>query len=213
MAFSYYLQVFVKLICSVLLLLLYIKVSGKSQLAPMTAFDQIGNMVVGAIGGSTLLNPEISVLDSAVFMGAWILILLLIRFARSQSLGFKQLIDGKRVQLMRDGVLLTDNFEKANVTVENISILLHKEGLTGLCDARNIWFEPNGQLTVDKKGDVLMSQILVEEGKINAENLEQMKKDEAWLKEMILRQQGPAVEDIFLAEWVEERLWVYPYKR
>ena len=119
--------ILVKFIATLVLLIIYIRVSGKSQLAPMTAFDQIGNMVVGAIGGITLLNSNVSALDSAVFLSMWIIILLLIRFLRARHEGFKDLIDGRRLQLVKDGTVLTENFKKANLSVSNMEVLLHRD--------------------------------------------------------------------------------------
>ncbi|MDL2253939.1 DUF421 domain-containing protein [Ruminococcaceae bacterium OttesenSCG-928-I18] len=212
MDWEYYLQIVIKLVVTVLLLLVYVRISGKSQLAPMTAFDQIGNMVVGAIGGSTLLNTDVSILHSTVFMAMWIVILLFIRFLRSVNYKVANLIDGKRLQLVRDGEVLTENFKKAGITVSNMEILLHRDGLNGLYEAKNVWFETNGQLTIDKKGDENMSLILVEEGQINEDNLEILKKTEDWLEEQLEKHSQLKLDEVFCAEWVKDRLMVYPYQ-
>lgn len=206
-----YAGILIKLIATVVLLLVYIRISGKSQLAPMTAFDQIGNMVVGAIGGTTLLNVNVSAVDSAVFLGIWIMILLFIRFLRARHEGFKNLIDSRRLQLVKDGVALTDNFRKANLSVSNMEVLLHHEGLNGLHQARNIWFEPNGQLTIDKKGDAGKSVILIENGSISMQGLEDLEKDEDWLVALLKEGTDREPKDFFCAEWVDDRLYTYPF--
>ena len=203
--------ILVKLIATLFLLIIYIRISGKSQLAPMTAFDQIGNMVVGAIGGTTLLNRDVSSLDSAVFLSIWIIILLLIRFMRARHEGFKNLIDGRRLQLIKDGTVLTENFEKANLSVSNMEVLLHRDGLNGLYQVKNVWFEPNGQLTIDKKGDSSKSVILIENGNIVSQGLEDLEKDEEWLIELLKKQTKAEPKDFFCAEWVEDKLWTYPF--
>jgi Predicted membrane protein len=211
MSLNFYAGIFVKLIATVVLLVVYVKVSGKSQLAPMTTFDRIGNMVVGAIGGTTLLNTNVSALDSAVFLGIWIVILLLIRFLRARHEGFRNLIDGRRLQLVKDGRVLVEHFEKANITPGNMEILLHQDGLHGLYQVNNVWFEPNGQLTIDRKGTEKMSVILIENGSINSQGLKDLEKDEEWLLALLEKESGKTPEEVFCAEWVRDRLWVYPF--
>ncbi|NJP40295.1 DUF421 domain-containing protein [Oscillospiraceae bacterium HV4-5-C5C] len=208
---AYYLQVLIKLLVTVVLLLIYIKISGRSQLSPMSSFDQIGNMVVGAIGGSTLLNPEISVLDSSVFITIWIAILLLLRYAKGKNLNIKALIDGQRIQLIRQGQLRTAGFQKARVSVRDVETLLHNEGIQGFHELDNLWFETNGQLTYNKKGEQKLSLILIEEGIINQAMLEYIGKDEAWLQQEIKQRGLPDAAAVFCAEWASDKLWIYPY--
>ncbi|MDD4369012.1 MAG: DUF421 domain-containing protein [Oscillospiraceae bacterium] len=209
---AYYLQVLIKLLVTVILLLIYIKISGRSQLAPMSSFDQIGNMVVGAIGGSTLLNPDISVLDSSVFITIWIGILLLLRLIKGKSLKLKELIDGRRIQLVRQGVLLTDAFARARVSVRDIETLLHNDGIQGLHELDNLWFETNGQLTYNVKGEARLSLMIIEEGILNQDMLDYIKRDEAWLQEQLQQAGLEQIGQVFCAEWAGEKLWVYPYQ-
>lgn len=209
MDISYYMDIFWKLVITVFLLLFYVKISGKSQLAPMSAFDQIGNMIVGAIGGSTLLNGEVTIMDSTIFMSIWILILVAIRYTKGRFPQVRELIDGKRMMIMENGKLLTQNLQKANLSISDIEIILHRDGIIGLNKVKNIWFETNGELTIDLKGDTKMSQILIESGMIREENLEAIEKDQEWLQEELERHGITELSTIACAEWVEGKLWFY----
>ena len=209
---DYYIQIILKLIFTVVLLMAYIKISGKSQLAPMSAFDQIGNMVVGALGGSTLLNADVSILHSTIFMAMWILILLGIRLLRSKSVKVKELIDGKRMALILDGKMQSDNFSKAHITISDVEIMLHEQGITGLHELQNVWFETNGEITFSKKGETKLSHIVIEEGVVDNGVLEHIEKDMDWLEEQLKEKNIDDIKDVFCAEWVEEKLWVYEYK-
>lgn len=206
---SYYMEIFIKLVITVLLLLFYVKISGKSQLAPMSAFDQIGNMIVGAIGGSTLLNREVTIMDSTIFMSIWILILVAIRYTKGRFPSIRELIDGKRMMIMENGKLLTQNLQKANLSISDIEIILHRDGIIGLNKVKNIWFETNGELTIDLRGDAKMSQILIESGNIHEENLEVIEKDKEWLKEELKQQGIEDIKTVACGEWVEGKLWLY----
>ncbi|QQK08866.1 DUF421 domain-containing protein [Miniphocaeibacter halophilus] len=208
---DFYLNSILKIIVTVIILLIYIKISGKSQLAPMSAFDQIGNMVIGAIVGATILDSEMKILDSAIFIIIWILILLFIRFLKAKSLRVKEFINGKRIQLIENGVLITDNFLKTKLSVRDVEILLHNEGILGVNELKNLWFETNGQLTYDKKNEEILSMLVIENGILDEKVLKDIGKDKDWLMEQIEKSDAKKIEDIFCAEWVKEKLWIYPY--
>lgn len=208
---NYYLKITIKLICTMFLLLSYVKISGKSQLAPTSAFDQVGNMVIGAIGGTTLLNSDISIVDSTIFMGIWVFVLILIRYLKFKSLKIKEFFDGKRIKLMESGKLNPENFKKVNLSVRDVEILLHNEGVVGFIELENLWFETNGKLSYDKKGDKRLSHIVIEEGKVDESVLETIGKNSDWLIEELKKQGVEKVENVFCAEWVEERLNIFVY--
>lgn len=210
---QYYLDTLIKLVVTVPLLLVYVRVSGKSQLAPATTFDQIGNMVVGAIGGTTLLNHNISVLDCVVFMSIWILILVFIRFLRANNAWLKTLIDGKRTLLMEDGVFLSENFKKLSLPITSIETVLHSSDINGFNEIRNMWLEPNGEITFDKKGDTRMSVLLVEDGLIDEVGLETLGHDHDWLENELKDQGCSDISEVFLAEYLEGKLWVYKHEK
>lgn len=208
---QYYLEIAIKLIVTVFLLLTYVKISGKSQLAPTSAFDQVGNMVVGAIGGTTLLNSSVSIIDSAIFMGIWVFILIFIRRLKFKNLKIKEFFDGKRLQLVRDEVLLPENFMKANLSIRDVEILLHNEGVLGFLELENLWFETNGELSYDKKGNEYLSLLVIEEGKLDEKILNRIGKDISWIEQELKKNSIEKIEDVFCAEWVEEKLWIYKY--
>lgn len=206
-----YFEVAIKIIVTVLLLLVYVKISGKSQLAPMSAFDQVGNMIIGAIGGTTLLNQDVSVFDSSIFMIIWVGILLLIRYLKFRSLKIKEIVDGKRIELLKDGKMIPDNFKKVNISVRDIETLVHSEGVLGIFEIKNLWFEPNREISYDKKGEEGLSLLVIEEGKVNEEVLNNIGKDCDWLEAEVQKNSISDIKNIFCAEWVGDKLYIYLY--
>lgn len=207
---SVYLQIAVKLLAGFVVVVIYINLSGKGSLAPISALDQVGNIVLGAVIGGPLYNPNISVFMLVGVAGTWAALLLLVRYLSFKRTEVKNIVDGKSVCLMKNGKLLTDNFVTARLSVRDFIMLLHQRGYPNLDELKNVWFEYNGQMSVVKKGDDNMATMLVEGGQIDAEHLERMDRDEAWLLAE-LEKQGVALEDVFCAEWHRNKLWVYRY--
>lgn len=59
----FYLNVFLKLLLGLLAIVLVINKSGKGNLAPTSAIDQVQNYVLGGIIGGIIYSPAISILS------------------------------------------------------------------------------------------------------------------------------------------------------
>ena len=59
----FYLDVFLKLLLGLLAIALVINKSGKGNLAPTSAMDQVQNYVLGGIIGGVIYSPAITLLD------------------------------------------------------------------------------------------------------------------------------------------------------
>lgn len=207
-----YYKITIKLIMTLILLIIYSKISGRSQLSPTTAFDQVGNMIIGAISGTTLLNNDITVINSVIFMAIWVSILLLIRYIKWKNIKFKELIDGKRIQLIKNGTILSNNFTKSKLSIRDIELLIHNEGINGFKEVDNLWFETNGKLSYDLKGDKDLSLLVIEEGKLNEEIFKKTGKSMEWLEKQLSDKKVESIEDVFFAEFLDDSLWIYIYE-
>ncbi|WP_392559443.1 DUF421 domain-containing protein [Orbus mooreae] len=209
---SIYLNIIIKMAAAFCILLIYINLSGKGSLAPISALDQVGNVVLGAIIGGPLYNPSISVYLLVSAASAWAGLLLLVRYLTFKRNMVKNIVDGNSIQLIKNGQLLSDNFSQAKLSVRDFIMLLHQRGYPTLNDLKNVWFEYNGQMTVVKKGDTDMATVVIESSSIAETNLENIGFNKEWLIEQIT-QQGYELDDIFLAEWHDNRLWIYPKQK
>ncbi len=58
----FYLNVFLKLLLGLLAIILTINKSGKGNLAPTSAMDQVQNYVLGGIIGGIIYSPSVSII-------------------------------------------------------------------------------------------------------------------------------------------------------
>lgn len=209
----YLLQMAPKFLLALIILLIYVKLSGKSQIAPMSQLDQVGSMVIGALVGGALLSPTVSAWEAAGLVAIWAALLILIRFIKSKNSRLRDAIDGEAIQLVKNGILLTDNFAKANLPVRDFETLVNIQGISSFSQLKQVWYELNGSLTIIKKGEKDIAELIIENGCISQDNLEQQKKDEDWLMQEIHKQGYEKVEDIFCAEWFDNKLIIYPYDK
>ena len=207
----YLLEMAPKFLVALIILLIYVKLSGKSQIAPMSQLDQVGSMVIGALVGGALLNSNVTTYQSAGLVIIWAGLLLLVRFIKSKNSRLRDAIDGKPIQLVKNGHLISDNFIKANLPVRDFETLINIQGICAFNELKQVWYELNGSLTFIKKGDKDIAVLVIENGAISEDNLEQLHKSEIWLKHEIKKQGYDDIKDIFCAEWFDNKLLVYPY--
>ncbi|NLC24884.1 MAG: DUF421 domain-containing protein, partial [Oxalobacter sp.] len=73
-------NIVLKMLAGLVVLLVYIYLSGKGALAPISALDQVGNIVLGAIIGGPIYNPDVSVVMLLGVAGMWAAMLLGVRY-------------------------------------------------------------------------------------------------------------------------------------
>lgn len=205
------LTVAAKLLLSIFLILIYINISGKSQLAPLTASDQVGNIVLAALIGETILNADIGILEMIGIVVLWTVLQLSIRFVKFRSNRISDLIDGKRIQLVNDGEIVVEHFQQAKLSPSEFVMMLHQQEISHIGEVRNVWYEPSGKLTVDKKGKEDMSAVLISDGNVEEASLKSIEKDGSWLEQRLSEENCRDISGIFIAEWYEKKLWIYPY--
>lgn len=203
--------IFSKLVSAFIILLVYVRLSGSSSLAPASTADVIGNMVIGAMVGGTVLNDSVSDLESIIIVSCWASLLFLVRFLKSRSTILARLLEGGRVQLIKGGVILSGNFIKAQISMDLLQIMLHQNGVNNIHEVEDVWLEANGQLTIEKKGEKDYSVPLVLEGILQKDHLAVIGQDEEWFQSEILKNGFSNVDQIFYAEWSDKKVWFYPY--
>ena len=104
-----YTDLFIKFALGILTLIFQINIFGKGNLAPTTALDQLQNYVLGGIIGGLIYNQDITVLQFLMVLILWTLVVFILKFSRDNSSWIRNLIDGKPVQVIKNGKVLVDN--------------------------------------------------------------------------------------------------------
>ena len=80
-----YVDIAIKLTIGFICLIIIINLSGKGQLAPLSAMDQVGNYVLGGIIGGVIYNPDITVLQFVIVLLIWGLLIFVTRFIKNHN--------------------------------------------------------------------------------------------------------------------------------
>ena len=191
----------IKLTIGFIALVVFMNLNGRSQLAPTSTEDQIGNYVLGGIIGGVIYNPSITLVQFLIVLLIWGLLMTTIDFLKNSNKNVKKMIDGQIVYLIKDGKMITENFAQATLSIPDFYTKLRTKGIFQISDIEDAFMESNGQLIVIQKNDDRFSNLLISEGKIIEDNLEHIGKNDEWLKEELAKYNVFDINDIFLVEY------------
>lgn len=201
-----YTDLFIKFALGMLTLIIQINVFGKTNLAPTTALDQLQNYVLGAIVGGLTYNSSITVLQFLLVLIIWTLVVFILKFGREHNNWIRNVIDGKPIQVIKNGQVLVANCMRAGISANELMFKLRSQGIYSVDQVKNCIFEQNGQLTVIENDEDNIRFPIISDGQVNYDVLDLIHKDETWLKKQVKLAGYTEISDIFLGEYNKGKL-------
>lgn len=204
----FYIIVAVKLILGLLALVLVINLTGKGNLAPASASDQVQNYVLGGIVGGVIYNTDISIPVFMLILAIWFAAVLSLRWLKKHNNWVKRWVDGQPVMLISRGKIDVDAARKAGISANDLSFKLRMQGIYAVKDVKQAILEQDGQLIITSFGEENPKYPLITDGSIQPATLEMIDKDENWLLAELKTQGITNVGTVFLAEYDNGKITV-----
>ena len=207
-----YIEILIKLALGLVSLVFVINVTGKGNLAPNSAIDQIQNYVLGGIIGGVIYNSSITILQYAVILIMWTILVLLLKWL-TNNVGFvKQMIDGKPTMLIKNGEIDPEACRSVGLSASDVALKLRSQGIFQLKEVKRAVREQNGQLIVVQNGDENPKFPVITDGVIQSDVLDTLSLTEEWLLDHLNKQGYDNVANIFIAEYDKGQLSVVTYE-
>ena len=207
-----YIEILIKLALGLVSLVFVINVTGKGNLAPNSAIDQIQNYVLGGIIGGVIYNSSITILQYAVILIMWTILVLLLKWL-TNNVGFvKQMIDGKPTMLIKNGEIDPEACRSVGLSASDVALKLRSQGIFQLKEVKRAVQEQSGQLIVVQNGDENPKYPVITDGVIQSDVLDTLSLTEEWLLDHLNKQGYDNVANIFIAEYDKGQLSVVTYE-
>ena len=207
-----YIEMLIKLALGLVSLVFVINMTGKGNLAPNSAIDQIQNYVLGGIIGGVIYNSSITILQYAVILIMWTILVLLLKWL-TNNVGFvKQMIDGKPTLLIKNGEIDPEACRSVGLSASDVALKLRSQGIFQLKEVKRAVREQNGQLIVVQNGDENPKYPVITDGVIQSDVLDTLSLTEEWLIDHLNKQGYDNVANIFIAEYDKGQLSVVTYE-
>lgn len=207
-----YIEILIKLALGLFSLVFVINVTGKGNLAPNSAIDQIQNYVLGGIIGGVIYNSAISILQYAVILIMWTILVLTLKWLNNNVHFVKRLIDGKPTLLIKNGQIDPEACRSVGLSAADVALKLRSQGIFQMKQVKRAMQEQNGQLIVVQMGDENPKYPVVTDGVIQVEILETIGRSEEWLLDNLSKQGYDNVANIFIAEYDKGVVSVVTYE-
>ena len=207
-----YIEILIKLALGLFSLVFVINVTGKGNLAPNSATDQIQNYVLGGIIGGVIYNSSISILQYAVILMMWTILVLTLKWLNNNVRFVKRLIDGKPTLLIKNGQIDPEACRSVGLSAAEVALKLRSQGIFQMKQVKCAVQEQNGQLIVVQIGDENPKYPVVTDGVIQVDVLESIGRSEEWLLDNLSKQGHDSVANIFIAEYDKGQLSVVTYE-
>lgn len=207
-----YIEIFIKLALGLVSLVFVINVTGKGNLAPNSATDQIQNYVLGGIIGGVIYNSSISILQYAVILIMWTILVLTLKWLNNNVRFVKHLIDGKPTLLINNGQIDPEACRSVGLSAADVALKLRSQGIFQLKQVKRAVQEQNGQLIVVQMGDENPKYPVVTDGVIQLDVLESIGRSQEWLLDNLSKQGYETVSNIFIAEYDKGVVTVVTYE-
>ena len=207
-----YMEILIKLALGLFSLVFVINVTGKGNLAPNSATDQIQNYVLGGIIGGVIYNSSISILQYAVILMMWTILVLTLKWLNNNVHFVKRLIDGKPTLLIKNGKIDPEACRSVGLSAAEVALKLRNQGIFQMKQVKRAVQEQNGQLIVVQMGDENPKYPVVTDGVIQVDVLEYIGRSEEWLLDNLSKQGHDNVANIFIAEYDKGVVSVVTYE-
>lgn len=207
-----FLLVAIKLFIGFFAMVIIINISGKGNLAPSSASDQIINYVFGGVMGGAIYNSSVRIPDFIVVLCIWCVFVLWMKWVKKRNLKAKQLIDGKALIIIDDGKIDITNCKKARLSAHDVAFKLRTNGIYSSKAVKRALVEQNGQFIIIQAGEENPKFPIITDGQVQTDILKVIGKDEEWLLDELKKQGIYAYSDVFLGEYVDKTVIITPYE-
>ncbi len=190
-------------IITILPLLLAITIfMGKRSVGELPVFDLLVLLVLGSVVGADIADPEIKHIHTVVAMIAIALLQRWIIRMKLKSRKVGKWLTFEPTVVIYNGRLIEKNISRINYSIDNILGMLREKDIFVMEDVELAIIEANGMMSVKKtasKEPVTRADSgilyrgggyqvpLILDGKVEYDSLNQLHKDEAWLRRSLMR--------------------------
>lgn len=200
-----------KFLLGLLAMVTIINMTGKGNLAPTSAMEQIMNYVLGGIIGGVIYSRDVRIWQFAIVLLIWFVLVYGMRRLKSRSHLLQHLLDGTPTVVIVNGQVDVEACKRAKITAHELTLKLRLHNVFNIRKIKRAVVEQNGQLLLVMAGEENLKYPLLTDGTVQINVLEAIDKDEKWLREELAKQGYDDLSKLFLVDYLGGQLVVTPY--
>ena len=203
-----------------LLLIVGLRLTGKRQIGELEPIELVLTMLLSDLASVPMQDFGIPLVNGVIPIVTLLAMSMLLSTLSLRSVRFRKLVCGKPAIIIRDGKLLQDAMRRNRLTLDELFEELRTQGVTDIKDVKYAILETGGQLSVllqtvaqpatprqlglYYEDDVFLPTVIINDGRLLADNLRRTGRDEKWLQAQLAKKGVTAPSQVFLLT-VDER--------
>lgn len=204
-------EIAMKFLLGLMAMVTIINMTGKGNLAPTSAMEQIMNYVLGGIIGGVIYSRDVRIWQFAIVLIIWFVLVYGMRRLKSRSHLLQHLLDGTPTVVIVNGQVDVEACKRAKITAHELTLKLRLHNVFNIRKVKRAVVEQNGQLLLVMAGEENLKYPLLTDGVAQSNVLEAIDKDEKWLREELAKQGYDDLSKLFLVDYLGGQLVVTPY--
>lgn len=204
-------EIAMKFLLGLLAMVTIINMTGKGNLAPTSAMEQIMNYVLGGIIGGVIYSRDVRIWQFAIVLLIWFVLVYGMRRLKSRSHLLQHLLDGTPTVVIVNGQVDVEACKRAKITAHELTLKLRLHNVFNIRKVKRAVVEQNGQLLLVMAGEENLKYPLLTDGVAQSNVLEAIDKDVKWLREELAKQGYDDLSKLFLVDYLGGQLVVTPY--
>lgn len=135
------------------LVLLAIRLMGKSELSKMSPFQLVISFMIAELAAIPIDDPSVSLVNGVIAIFTLVFLQILFSYLSTKSEGFKNFISGKPSVLIEKGKINVKELRRLRITTTDLMEQLRLANCPSITDVQFAIMESNGELTVIPKAD------------------------------------------------------------
>ena len=205
-----YAEIALKFLLGLLSMVMVINFTGKGNLAPTSAMEQIMNYVLGGIIGGVIYSRDLHLWQFAIVLFIWFSLVYMLRRLKARSHFMQRILDGHPTVVIVNGEVDVAACKKAKITAHELTFKLRMHNIFNIRKVKRAVVEQNGQLLVVMAGEENLKYPLLTDGSVKTTVLEAIDKDEAWLRAELAKMGYSDPSKLFLVDYLGGQLVVTP---
>ena len=205
---------FFRTIILYLLLIAGLRLSGKRQIGELEPIELVLTLLISDLASVPMQDFALPLFNGVLPIITLIALSTLFSAVSLRSVRFRSLVCGQPALVIADGQLRQETMRRNRLTLDELFEELRTQGVTDISDVKYAVLEANGRLSVlprtpvqpvtpeqlglDARDDVFLPLILINDGRVLAENLRRTGRDGRWLAQELHRQGIQNSADVFL---------------
>ena len=203
-------EIAMKFLLGLLAMVTIINMTGKGNLAPTSAMEQIMNYVLGGIIGGVIYSRDVRIWQFAIVLIIWFVLVYGMRRLKSRSHLLQHLLDGTPTVVIVNGQVDVEACKRAKITAHELTLKLRLHNVFNIRKVKRAVVEQNGQLLLVMAGEENLKYPLLTDGVAQGNVLEAIDKDVKWLREELAKQGYDDLSKLFLVDYLGGQLVVTP---